>query len=132
MAIITTNLPEDDPIVVAVREMLQWAEQKEIEAQRAEAEIRRLTEKLSDAERKLDESNQILYRIQRICSAALDEDFSRYVDNWQEFDFAVLEEPDDVKAIQDAIADGNMDLVDSEIDEDAQEEAEIRKKSQKP
>lgn len=132
MAIITTNLPEDDPIVVAVREMLQWAEQKEIEAQRAEAEIRRLTEKLSDAERKLDERNQILYRIQRICSAALDEDFSRYVDNWQEFDFAVLEEPDDVKAIQDAIADGNMDLVDSEIDEDAQEEAEIRKKSQKP
>lgn len=132
MVIITTNLPEDDPIVVAVREMLQWAEQKEIEAQRAEAEIRRLTEKLSDAERKLDESNQILYRIQRICSAALDEDFSRYVDNWQEFDFAVLEEPDDVKAIQDAIADGNMDLVDSEIDEDAQEEAEIRKKSQKP
>lgn len=132
MVIITTNLPEDDPIVVAVREMLQWAEQKEIEAQRAEAEIRRLTEKLSDAERKLDERNQILYRIQRICSAALDEDFSRYVDNWQEFDFAVLEEPDDVKAIQDAIADGNMDLVDSEIDEDAQEEAEIRKKSQKP
>lgn len=132
MAIITTNLPEDDPIVVAVREMLQWAEQKEIEAQRAEAEIRRLTEKLSDAERKLDESNQILYRIQRICSAALDEDFSRYVDNWQEFDFAVLEEPDDVKAIQDAIADGNMDLVDSEIDEDAQKEAEIQKQIQKP